>query len=80
MFLVVLNLQLLLHWKSENVVPNWKKKIGDRETRKWQAEEDGEFWYQKNVGLNPYPAVWPLWSYLTSLSQPHFPQSAKQEN
>ena len=60
--------------------PTRKKKIGDRETRKWQGEEGGEFWYQKNMSLNPYPVVWSLWSYLTSLSQPHFPQSAKQDN
>lgn len=29
MFLVVLYLQILLHWKSENVVPNWKQNLGE---------------------------------------------------
>lgn len=68
---------ILVHWKSKNMVPNWKQKTGARETRRWQAEEDGEFWYQTNVGLNPYPAVWSLWSYLTSNSAPVSP-SIKQ--
>lgn len=45
MFLVMLSLQILLHWKSENVVPNWKKKNwgeGDQEItsrRGWQVLE-----------------------------------------